>query len=88
MLGVRPPCAQTLADDLLEGEPEVATKEGVNTRIDGRVAVAQPEQDGEENRWDTLRAKCSDYVHGEERHPAHDESANDNTFFQIQLNCT
>ena len=34
--------AENLAEDGLEGVPEVAGKQGVDKRVDGRVHVAQP----------------------------------------------
>lgn len=80
MLGVRPARAQALADDLLEGEAEIATKQGVDARIDGRIAITEPEEDGKENRWDALRTECAYHVHREKRHPTHDETADDNTW--------
>ena len=46
MLGVRASGAQALAHDLLEGEAEVPTEQGVDARINGGIAVAQPEEDG------------------------------------------
>ena len=87
---MRPTCAQTLADNLLEGESKIATEQGVDARIDGRIAVAQPEEDGEENRRYAFRTERPYHVHGEERHPADDKTAHDNAcinsrpFFKIQ----
>lgn len=75
VLGMRPACAQALAHNLLEGEAEIATKQGVDARINGRIAIAQPEQDGEQNGWNALRTECPDDVHREKWHPAHDETA-------------
>lgn len=71
--------AQTLAHNLLEGVAEVATKHGVDARIDGRIAVAEPEENGEERRRNALRTECTHHVHGEEGHPAHDETSNDDS---------
>jgi len=71
--------AQTLAENLLESEAEILAEEGVDAGIDGRVAVAQPEEDGKEHRRDALFAEGADDVHGEERHPAADESADDDS---------
>ena len=71
--------AETVAEDLLEGEAKVFAEQGVDARIDGRIAVAQPEEDGEEHRRDALGAEGPHHVHGEERHPAADESAHDDT---------
>ncbi len=75
MLGVRASSAQALADNLLEGEAEVPTEQGVDARINGGIAVAQPEEDGKEDRRDALRTERPYHVHREERHPANDETA-------------
>ena len=80
VLGVRPPCAQTLADDLLEGVSKISAEKCVDARIDGRIAIAEPEQDGKQNRRDTLRTECPYNVHREERHPAHDETAHNDSY--------
>ena len=69
--------AQALAQNLLESEAEVLAEQSVDARVDGRVAVAQPEEDGEEDRRDALFAEGPDDVHSEERHPAAYESADD-----------
>ena len=70
---------QTLAQDLLEGEAKVSAEEGVDARVDGWVAVAQPEEDREQHGRDALRTKGPHHVHREERHPAHNESTHDDT---------
>ena len=41
--GVRLARAQTPAHDHLEGEAKVLAEHGVDARVDGRVAVAEPE---------------------------------------------
>lgn len=62
--------AQAAADDALEGEPEVVAEQRVQTGVDGRVAVAQPEEDREDQRVDALDAERAHHVHGEEWQPA------------------
>jgi hypothetical protein len=66
---------ETLVDDFLEGEPEVSREEGVDDRIDGRVAVAQPEQDGKDQVRDAVLAERPHQVDGEEGQPTEDEAA-------------
>lgn len=78
VLSVRTTSAEALADDLLEGEAEVAREQGVDARIDGRIAIAQPEEDGEEGRRDAFGTECPHDVHREEWHPAHDEATYNN----------
>ena len=56
---------------------EVARAESVDERVDGRVAVAEPEKDVEYNRRRAVATKRSGEVDGEERSPAHDETADD-----------
>lgn len=87
VLGVRASSAQTLADDLLEGVAEIAAEKGVDARVDGRVAIAQPKEDGEQHRRDALRTKRPHHVHREERHPAHDEPTHNNSLYnKIKIN--
>lgn len=69
--------AEAPADDALEGEPKVFGEERVDQRVDGTVAVAQPEEDGEEERVYALLAEGANEVHGEEGQPAEDEAADD-----------
>lgn len=71
------PASGTAAQQLLEGEPEVLAEESVDAGVERRVAVAQPEEDGEEERGDALGAERPDHVDGEEGQPAHDEASND-----------
>lgn len=71
--------AQELAQDLLEGVPELPGEHGVDEGVDGRVAVAQPEDDGEGERGDAFVAEGRDQVHGEEGAPAANEAANDDS---------
>jgi len=66
------------AYDPLEREPEVLAEQRVDHRVDGAVAVAQPEHDGEQSGLYARGAKSPYQVHGEERQPAHDETADDN----------
>jgi len=61
-----PPTAPP-AYDPLEREPEVLAEQRVNHGIDGAVAVAQPEHDGEQGGLYARRAESPDQVHGEER---------------------
>jgi len=55
------------AYDPLEREPEVLAEQRVDHRVDGAVAVAQPEHDGEQSGLYARGAECPDQVHGEER---------------------
>lgn len=73
----RPLVAQAAADDALEREPEVVAEQRVQAGVDGRVAVAQPEEDREDQRVDALDAERAHHVHREERQPAQDEAAHD-----------
>ena len=57
--------------------PEVSGESGVDERVDGRVAVAQPEDDGEREVGHAALAECGDQVHCEEGEPAADEAADD-----------
>ena len=72
-----PLVAQAAADDALEGEPEVVAEQRVQAGVDGRVAVAQPEEDREDQRVDALDAERAHHVHREEGQPAQDEPAHD-----------
>lgn len=54
------------AYDPLEREPEVLAEQRVDHGVDGAVAVAQPEHDGEQGRLYARRAESPDQVHGEE----------------------
>lgn len=65
--------AEALTNDALEGEPKVLGEERIDHGIHGRVAVAQPEDDGEHGGVDAITAKRSNYVDREERQPADDE---------------
>jgi len=65
------------AYDPLEREPEVLAEQRVDHRVDGAVAVAQPEHDGEQGGLYARRAKSPYQVHGEEWQPTHDETADD-----------
>ena len=74
---MRFPRAQAEADDLVEGVAKVLAEQGVDARIDGRIAVAQPEEYGEEQRRDAVVTEGPYDVHGEEGQPAADETAHD-----------
>lgn len=65
-------------DDLLECVPKVPRKERVDDGIYRRVAVAQPEQNREDDVGRAAVAKGAQQVHGKEGQPAHDESAHNN----------
>lgn len=69
--------AETAHDDSLERLPEVTGEESVDERIDGRVAVAKPEENGEQCVVDAVIAEGPGEVHGEEGQPADDEAPND-----------
>ena len=69
--------AKHLANDFLKSASKVSGKGGINEWIDGGVAVAEPEDDGEGERGDALLAEGRDEVHGEEGEPAADEAAHD-----------
>lgn len=65
------------AYNALEREPEVLAEQRVDHRVDGAVAVAQPEHDGEQCGLYARGAERAHQVHGEERQPAHDEAPHD-----------
>ena len=77
LVDVRLFSAQALAQDLLKGEAEILAEECVDARVDGRVAVAQPEENREQDGRDALRTECAHHIHREEGHPATNESAHD-----------
>jgi len=72
-----PLVAQAAADDALEGEAEVVAEERVQTGVDGRVAVTQPEEDREDQRVDALDAERAHHVHREKGQPTQNEPAHD-----------
>ncbi|CAG9763518.1 unnamed protein product [Ceutorhynchus assimilis] len=59
----------------LEGVSKVFSEQRVNERIEGAVAVTQPEENRKGERIDGVRAKCAHQVHGEKGQPAADETA-------------
>lgn len=69
------PAAEHAAQQILEGVPEVAREQRIDQRIDRGIAVAQPEQHGEQQRLNAFRAEATHQVHGEEWQPAQDEQA-------------
>ena len=52
---------------------EIAVKDGVDERIESRVAVTEPEDDGEQAVWNVEVEQQRERVDGEERKPASDE---------------
>ena len=69
MLSSRPPATQN-AD---ECGAKFAVEYGVDDRIQRRVAVAEPEDDGEQALWNVEVEEQRERVDGEERKPASDE---------------
>lgn len=70
--------AEAPTNDALECKPEVLGEECIDHRVDGRVAVAQPEDDRKDSGIDTIAAECPDYIHSEEGKPAQDEESHYN----------
>lgn len=68
--------AEELAENFLERIAELSREHRVDEGVDGGVAVAQPEDDGEGQGGDAFLTESSDKVHGEEGEPATDEAAN------------
>jgi len=58
-------------------ETEVPGAECVDERVDGGVAVAEPEEDDEDDWRRAVAAEHAQHVDGEERCPAQDEAADD-----------
>lgn len=71
------PAARPTAYDPFERESEVFTEQRIDHRVDGAVAVAQPEHDRKQRGLYARGTERSDQVHGEERQPAYDEAADD-----------
>lgn len=69
--------AECLANDFFECPSEVAGESGVDEGVDGRVAIAEPEDDAEYQLGYAICAKSSDQVHCEEGKPATDETPHD-----------
>lgn len=57
----------------MHSSPKVLREQRINQWIDGRVAVSQPEQHGEDDGADTVPAEGPHDVHAEEGKPAEDE---------------
>ena len=62
-----------------KSETEILGAERVDERVDGGVAVAEPEEDDEQNGRRAVDAENSEDVDAEERRPADDEAANDDS---------
>ena len=79
--------AEQPAEDLLESAAKFSREHGVDERVDGGVAVAQPEDGGEDERRNAVLAEGRDQVHGEEGKPADDEAADDDaqSFGRLRL---
>ena len=58
-----------------ERAPEVPGTESVDERIDGRVAISEPEEQGEDFLGRAVVAEGAQQVDGEEGGPAEDEAA-------------
>ena len=71
--------AQQLANDFLKSAPKVPGEGGVNEGVDGRVAVAEPKDDGKCHFGNTVIAESRDEVHGEKGKPTADETSHDDT---------
>lgn len=63
------------AQDVLEGGAEVQAEAGVQRRVDGRVAVAEPEAEVEHGVTEAALAERPRQVQREEGQPAEDEHA-------------
>lgn len=61
--------------NFLKYSPKVFRKQRIDERVNGRIAVPQPEQHGKEDGLDTFAAKGTNEVHTEEWKPAEDETA-------------
>lgn len=67
-------------EQLLEGVAVVARKQRINERVDGRVAVAQPEEDGKEKRRRAVSAEGLEQVGREERTPANHKAPHNDAY--------
>ena len=65
------------AQELLERVAEVLGAQSVDERIVGRVAVAEPEEDAEQERRGAVSTERLGEIDGEERSPADHETADD-----------
>ena len=79
----RPTAPRTTANEALERGTEIRLENRVEDRINGRVGVAEPEEDGVESASDsTRRAPAVDHVQHEEPQPratqySHDDRRSD-----------
>ena len=74
--------AQSTAQNLPERAPKLLVPDGVDDGIAERVGVAEPETDAREGArhvTGTRRAERNDGSHDEERKPADEEAADDDT---------
>ena len=71
--------AQQLANDFLKSAPKVPGEGGVNEGVDGRVAVAEPKDDGKCHFGNAVIAESRDEVHGEKGEPTTDKTSYDDT---------
>lgn len=60
-----------------EGASKVLRTQSVDDRIDGRVTVTEPEEDGENPRRSTISTEGTEKVNGKERTPTDRETADD-----------
>lgn len=74
---LRSALVSTAPQQLLERVAEVLGAESVDERVDGRVAVAKPEEDREDPVGSTVSAEGSQQINGEEWTPAEDETPDD-----------
>lgn len=70
--------AEASADEPLERESEIFGEQRVDHRIDGGIAVPDPEHDRKQQIVDAVVAEGPYQVHGEERKPTQDEQPHDN----------
>jgi len=61
------------AQHATKGSTEFVVEDGVDDRVERRVAVAEPEDDGEQRRRNVELEQQRQRVDGEERQPAADE---------------
>ena len=69
--------AEHFTDDFLECASKVPRESGIDKGIDGRIAVAQPEDDAKCQFGNAIGAESRHQVHGEKGEPATDETAHD-----------
>lgn len=71
------PLAEKPAENFLESSSKFSGKHCVDERVDGGVAVTQPEDDGEDEGRDAVFAERRHQVHREKGEPTQDEAADD-----------